>query len=82
MSKTRRTVGLSALVVLAVLGTGWALEKATSPARVHHGAAVGEPANATDSATAPASGEPLDMKPAVTDPSQEYDRSDLILSQG
>src|ERR1700751_1288778 len=30
MNKTRRTIGLSALVILVVLGTGWALEKAAS----------------------------------------------------
>ncbi len=82
MSKTRRTIGLSAFVMLAVLGTGWPLEKATSPARTHRGGAVGEPAKASDAVTAPVSGERLDLKPAATDSNQESDRSDLILSQG
>ena len=81
MSKTRRTIGLSAFVILAVLGTGWALEKTASTSRTHGGAAVGEPAKASDAVTSPVSGEP-DERPAATDSNQEYDRSDLILSQG
>ena len=32
--------------------------------------------------TTPLSREPLDMQPAATDSNPEYDRSDLILSQG
>ena len=48
MNRTRRTIGLSAFVMLAVLGTGWALEKASSNSRTKDGAAVSEPAKASD----------------------------------
>ena len=82
MNRTRRTIGLSAFVMLAVLGTGWALEKASSNSRPKDGAAVSEPAKASDAAPTPASREPRDVQPAATDASPEYDRSDLILSQG
>ncbi|PYN45813.1 MAG: hypothetical protein DME00_21110 [Candidatus Rokuibacteriota bacterium] len=80
MNRTRRTIGLSAFVMLAVLGTGWALEKASSNSRTKDGAAVSEPAKASDAI--PSSREPLDVQPAATGASPEYDRSDLILSQG
>src|SRR5438094_4462050 len=80
MNRTRRTIGLSAFVMLAVLGTGWALEKASSNSRTKDGAAVSEPAKASDAI--PTSREPLDVQPAATGASPEYDRSDLILSQG
>jgi hypothetical protein len=82
MNKTRRTIGLSAFVMLVVLGTGWALEKAASSSHRQGGPAVSEPAKADDAATAPVSHEPWDEQPAATDAIQEYDRSDLILSQG
>jgi hypothetical protein len=65
--------------MLVVLGTGWAVEKASSNHR-QGGAAVSEPAKANDAVTAPLSREPLDVRPAATD--SEYDRSDLLLSQG
>jgi hypothetical protein len=81
-NRTRRTIGLSALVILIVLGTGWALEKASSNSHRQGGAAVSEPAKASDAVTTPVSREPLDVRPAATDSSQEYDRSDLLLSQG
>lgn len=81
MSKTtRRTIGISALVMLVVLGTGWALERAASSPHTQGGAAVSEPAKGRDALTTPAP-EPFDVQPAATD-SQEYDRSDLLLSQG
>jgi hypothetical protein len=82
MNRTRRTIGLSALVILMVLGTGWALEKTASNAHRQGGAAVSEPAKANDAVTGPSSQEPNDEQPAATDAIQEYDRSDLILSQG
>jgi hypothetical protein len=63
MNKTRRTIGLSALVILMVLGTGWALEKAASNAHRQGGAAVSEPAKANDAVTAPSSQEPKDEQP-------------------
>jgi ABC-type oligopeptide transport system substrate-binding subunit len=74
MNRTRRTIGLSVFVMLVVLGTGWALErKASSNSHRQGGAEVTEPAK---------SSEPSDVKPAATDSNQEYDRSDLLLSQG
>jgi hypothetical protein len=82
MNRTRRTIGVSAFVVLAVLGTGWALEKASSSSHRQGGAPVSEPASASDAVTTPLSREPLDVQPAAPNSSQEYDRSDLILSQG
>jgi hypothetical protein len=82
MNRTRRTLGVSAFVVLTVLGTGWALEKASSSSHRQGGAAVSEPGTASDAVPMPASREPLDVQPAATDSSPEYDRSDLILSQG
>ena len=78
MSRTRRTIGLSVFVMLVVLGTGWALEKkASSSSQKQGGAAVTEPAKASEP-----SDESPEVKPAATDSNQEYDRSDLLLSQG
>jgi hypothetical protein len=78
MNRTRRTIGLSVFVMLVVLGTGWALEKkASSNSQKQGGAAVTEPAKASDS-----SDESFEVKPAATDSNQEYDRSDLLLTQG
>ena len=82
MNRTRRTIGVSAFAMLVVLSTGWALEKASSNSHRQGGAAVSEPADAGDAAPTPLSREPLDVQPASTDSTQEYDRSDLILSQG
>jgi len=82
MDRTRRTIGLSAFVMLVVLGAGWALEKASSNSHTQSGAAVSEPAKASEVVTTPVSREPLDVQPAATHSSPAYDRSDLILSQG
>jgi hypothetical protein len=79
MNRTRRTIGLSAFVMLVVLGTGWAVERAS---HTPGAAAVSEPAMARDAVAAPVSREPMDVQPVATDSSQEYDRSDLLLSQG
>jgi hypothetical protein len=79
MTRTQRTIGIGAFVMLAVLGTGWALEKGYSTQR---GVAVDEPATETDAINAPDSSQPMDERPAANDASPEYDRSDLILSQG
>jgi hypothetical protein len=79
MTRTQRTIGISAFVMLAVLGTGWALEKGYSTQR---GVASDEPAAGTDPVNAPDSTQPMDEQPAASGASQEYDRSDLILSQG
>ena len=81
MSKTRWMIALGVLVTLVVLGTDLVLEKAFSNYHPQGGAAVREPVKASDAATAPLTLEPVDM-PAATDSGQEYDRSDLLLSQG
>ena len=75
MNKTR-VIGLSALAVLVVLGTGWAIEKSN-----HAQAPLSAPAKAADTVTAPATRQP-EIQPAAVDSSEEYDRSDLLLSQG
>jgi hypothetical protein len=77
MNKTRWMIALGVLVTLVVLGTDLVLEKAFSNYHPQGGAAVRESVNASDSAAAPLTLEPVDM-PAATD----YDRSDLLLSQG
>ena len=82
MNRTRRMIGLSVFVSLAVLGTGWALEKATSASHRQGGAAVTEPAKARDAGATPVSHEPLNVQPAATESNQEYDRSDLLLIHG
>jgi len=86
MNRTRRTIGVGAFIMLAVLGTGWALEKASSNSRTQGGTAVIEPTKTGDTVTAPLTRAPQDEsaggQAATTDSSPEYDRSDLILSQG
>jgi hypothetical protein len=78
MNKTRRTIGLIALVILVVVGTAWALDKAYN-GHAQRGFDNSEPAGP---AVTPISVEPPDARPAATEPSQEYDRSDLLLSLG
>ena len=82
MSNTRRTLGVAAFTLLAVLGTGWALERASTNARPDGSAAVVGPVNANenDPPHAPLAPQPADGPAA--DSSPEYDRSDLLLSQG
>jgi hypothetical protein len=86
MNRTRRTIGITAFIMLAALGTGWALEKALSHSHPGGRPALVEPAKTSDILTAPVMGGPADTgdvgQPATTDSSPEYDRSDLILSQG
>jgi len=72
MDWTRRTVGLVLFIIFAVAGSGWALEKAFSQSHARGAAPVVEPAGAPLT--------PSD-KPAATN-DVEYDRSDLILTQG
>jgi hypothetical protein len=72
MNKTRWMIALGVLVALVVLGSDLVLEKAFSNYRPQGGASVNE---------APLTLEPVDM-PAAVDSGQEYDRSDLLLSQG
>ena len=80
--QTRRRIGIGVFVALVALGTGWELEWASSGSHRQDGGAVAAPAKASDAVTAPLPREPWDDLPAATDSSQEYDRSDLLLSQG
>ena len=86
LNMTRRAVGIGAVIVLAVLGTGWALEKAASSSRTHGGAGVIERTRTGDTDGAPRTGAPPNaaaVRPTPTTVSiQEHDRSDLILVQG
>ena len=82
MSQTRGTIGISAFVVLVACSTGWAVEKVPSNSHAQGEAKGTEPAKATEAVVTPVSRESLDLRPGSTDSSQEYDRSDLILSQG
>jgi hypothetical protein len=78
MTRTRRTFVVGAFILLAVLGTAWALERATSHAPARDGAVIEpakSPANWNDLGT---TGRPV----IAPDQTPEYDRSDLILSQG
>ncbi len=81
MNRTRWMVALGVLLALVVLGTDLVLEKAFSSYQPQGGAAVGEPVSGSDAAAAPLNLEPVDM-PAAAGSGQEYDRSDLLLSQG
>jgi hypothetical protein len=78
MTRTRRTFVVGAFVLLAVLGTAWALERATSHAPARDGAVIEparSPANWSDFGP--------DGRPVIApDQTPEYDRSDLILTQG
>jgi hypothetical protein len=81
MNKTRRAIGLTALVILVGLGAGWALEQAYS-AQAQRGLDIREPAKPSEGSVTPISVEPSDVQPVTTEPSQEYDRSDLLLIFG
>src|SRR5262245_24885816 len=78
MNKTRRAIGLTALVILIGLGAGWALEQAYS-AQAQRGIDISEPAKPSEGSVTPVSVEPWDAQPAAT---EEYDRSDLLLIFG
>jgi hypothetical protein len=78
MNRARRAIGFSVLVMLLALGTGWMVERAIRGSHAlggaeirgsHSRAATGEPTKPNDA-----------VRPAASD--QEYDRSNLILSQG
>jgi hypothetical protein len=73
MRSTLRKIGLGALVVFVVLGMAWALERAPGSSHARGDAVIGDDAVATP---------PPSFEPAATDSNQEYDRSDLLLSQG
>ena len=80
MSMTRRTIGVGAFIVLAVIGTGWAVDKAANNSQVRTGVSV-EVTTPMDPATTSSRDESAGAGP-VGDTSPEYDRSDLFLSQG
>ena len=68
MTGTRRAIAVGAFIMLAVLGTAWALEhRATTRLRGDEQAPYTEPAKTGD---------------FLVPSEQHYDRSDLILSQG
>ena len=80
MARNRWTIGLGVLVMVLALSTGWIVERAIRGShslggaairgsQPDGGAAVGQPAKPIDG-----------VRPAATD--QDYDRSDLLLSQG
>ena len=74
MKRTRRVIGV-AFVLLAVLGTAWALE--------HRGTALSTNGGAPRDAGTPATLTPPESDASrVINAQPEYDRSDLILTQG
>lgn len=70
MTKTRRAVAVGTFVLLAVLGTAWAYERTQVVPQAYGTPEVSAPAN------------PVPPDAPATDWAQEYDRSNLILSQG
>ena len=76
----RRTIRFSVLVMVLALCTGWIVERAIRGPRAPSGAAI----DGSHSDGGAAAGEPAKpsgaVRPVPTD--QEYDRSDIILSQG
>jgi hypothetical protein len=83
MKGTRRAIGIGTVVLLAALGTGVALEKPSSHFGTPGAATVPASPKATDIMVAPVSSTPPPTQAgAVSDSSEEYDRSDLLLSQG
>lgn len=71
MTKTRRIVA-AGFVMVVTLGTAWAYERTQGTHPRYPGA--------VDAVVAPANPVPPDAP--VTDYVQEYDRSDLVLTQG
>ena len=83
MNRTRRAIGIGTVVLLAALGTGLALEKPSSHFGAPVGATVPATRKATDPVIAPVSSTPAPAQAgAASNSSEEYDRSDLLLSQG
>jgi hypothetical protein len=80
MNRARRTIGFSVLVMLLALGTGWIVERAIRGLHALSGPAIrGSYSDGGTTTSGPAT--PNDaVRPAATD--QDYDRSDLLLSQG
>ena len=81
MNRSRRAIGI--FTVLAVLATGWVLEKSYSYSHAKDEAAVIEPTKASSGLlTSEPSDASVGGQPAPVDANWEYDRSDLLLSQG
>src|SRR5262249_13816187 len=78
MIKAPRMISVSAFVAPAALGTGGALGPTLSNSRTKTSAAVSESAKASEAPTV----SPDRKNAQPTDSSAEYDRSDLLLSQG
>ena len=80
MTSARRTIGFCIVVMLLAPGAGWVVERAIHGSHALGGGAI----RGSHSDGGVATGEPTKpndaVRPAATD--QEYDRSDLILSQG
>jgi hypothetical protein len=77
MNRTGHAIVLGALVML-VLGTDWALERAFINYHPQEGPAVSEPSPpSSDSVASSVACEPADM-PAAADSSREPDRSDRV----
>ena len=88
MNKTRRTIGIVGLAALAALGTGWAVEKAVinpesrpAGAVINPGGGGGSDATKGPEAREPSAESAGDRAPSLSS-QDEYDRSDLLLSQG
>jgi len=81
MNRAQRAIGIGGFIMLAALGTGWAIEKGSGHSRPDGGAAVTEPTKTGDLVTLP-QGPSAGGQAPTSDSSQEYDRSDLLLSQG
>jgi len=79
MSMTRRTIGVGAFILLAVIGTGWAVDRAANNTQARSGVSV--EAMTQTSPVKTSTDESAGARPGV-DTSPEYDRSDLLLSQG
>ena len=77
MTRARRVIGFFVLVMLLALGTGWIGEKAIRGRDSDGGVATGEPAKPNDAVRPAAT-----TRPGIAPGDEEYDRSDLILSQG
>ena len=76
MSKTQRAIGIGTLALVVALGAGWTFEKAYG----NRGAQDRRGVSGSATTVAPMSTAP-ELVPAAA-PDQEYDRSDLLLSQG
>ena len=80
MTRARRTIGFSVLVMLLALGTGWIVERAIRGSHALGGAEIRGPSFGWRGRDRWPTKPNDAVRPAATD--QEYDRSDLILIQG